>query len=104
MMQKLRGWIMPGEDARDFISLIDEKLRSPRLDQRYHDVLVRLRSMLEDDLMQAVDDNQTKDTSEPAQHRRSPLKSFYAVCLHASQGGSAGARCEFSPCRGGIIL
>jgi hypothetical protein len=52
-MQKLRGWVMPEEDAHDLIHLINEKLQSPRLDQRHHDVLVRLRSMLDDDLMQS---------------------------------------------------
>jgi len=32
-MQKLRGWIMPEEDAPDFINLIDEKLRHHFIDQ-----------------------------------------------------------------------
>jgi hypothetical protein len=60
-MQKLRGWVMPEEDAQDLISLVDEKLRSSRLDQKHHDVLVRLRSMLEDELTQILDSKQTED-------------------------------------------
>jgi hypothetical protein len=68
-MQKLRGWVMPEEDARDLIGLIEERLRSSRLDQKHHDVLVRLRSMLEEDLMQTVDDNEPRTRSHPAQHR-----------------------------------
>jgi hypothetical protein len=62
-MQKLRGWVVPEEDVRNFISLIEERLRSSRLNQRHHDVLVRLRSILEEDLVQTVNDNQAKDTS-----------------------------------------
>jgi hypothetical protein len=70
-MPKLRGWVIPEEDARDFISLIDERLRSTRLDQRHHDVLVRLRSMLEDDLMQAVDEvRELELTTRAVWHRR----------------------------------
>jgi hypothetical protein len=61
-MQKLRGWVMPEEDVRDFISLIDQRLRSSRLEQRHHDVLLRLWSILEDDRMKPVDNGQNQDT------------------------------------------
>ncbi len=61
-MQKLRGWVMPEEDAHDLIHLIDEKLRSSRLDQRHHDVLLRLRSILEDDLVKPMNNDQNQDT------------------------------------------
>jgi hypothetical protein len=37
------------EDARSFIKCIDEKLKLSHLDQEHHDVLVRLRAILEDD-------------------------------------------------------
>ena len=54
-MLKLRGWIMPDEEARNLIGFVDEKLHSSGLDQRHHDALVKLRSVLEDDLAQAGD-------------------------------------------------
>lgn len=45
-MRKLRGWVMPKEDAQNLIKLIGERLRSSRLDQRHYDVRVRLRKAL----------------------------------------------------------
>ncbi|GEO15991.1 hypothetical protein [Microvirga aerophila] len=55
MMQKLHGWIMPEEDARNLMNLINEKLQSLRLDQRHHDALLKLSAMLEDDLIEPMD-------------------------------------------------
>jgi hypothetical protein len=61
-MQKLYGWGMPGEDAQGLINLIDERLQTSRLDQTQHDFLVRLCSMLEDDLTKTVSGEQNQDT------------------------------------------
>lgn len=44
------AWVMSESDAFGLLNAIDERLATARLDQHQHDVLVRLRSMLEDDL------------------------------------------------------
>lgn len=51
MRQRSRGWIMPEADMRSMLRLIDEKIRSPKIDVRHQDVLIRLRETLEDDLV-----------------------------------------------------
>jgi hypothetical protein len=44
------AWVMSESNAFELLNAIDERLATARLDQHQHDVLVRLRSMLEDDL------------------------------------------------------
>lgn len=50
MRQRSRGWIMPEADMRSMLKLIDERIRSPEIDVRHQDVLIRLRETLENDL------------------------------------------------------
>jgi hypothetical protein len=50
MRPQTRGWIMPEADMLAMLRLIDEKIRSPKIDVRHQDVLIRLREILENDL------------------------------------------------------
>jgi hypothetical protein len=42
---------MSQADTFDFLNAIDTRLATRKLDQRHHDVLVRLRAMLEEDVI-----------------------------------------------------
>ncbi len=50
MRQRTRGWIMPEADMLSMLRLIDERVRSPEIDVRHRDALIRLRDTLEQDL------------------------------------------------------
>jgi hypothetical protein len=49
-MQKRRFWSMPEEDARTLLAQIEEKVRSSEIQVADKDALIRLRSLLEQDL------------------------------------------------------
>ena len=49
-MQKRRFWSMPEEDARTLLAQIEEKVRSSEIQVADKDTLIRLRSLLEQDL------------------------------------------------------
>ena len=49
-MQKGRFWSMPEEDARTLLAQIEEKVRSSEIQVADKDTLIRLRSLLEQDL------------------------------------------------------
>src|SRR4051812_22698074 len=46
-----RGWTMPEEDARSMLRLIEERIRSSDIRVEHRDALIRLRAMIEDDLV-----------------------------------------------------
>ncbi len=50
MHQRRRGWIMPEADMLSMLRLIEERVRSPEINVRHHDALIRLRDILEQDL------------------------------------------------------
>jgi hypothetical protein len=50
MRPQTRGWFMPEADMLSMLRLIDEKIRSPKIDIRHRDVLIRLREIFENDL------------------------------------------------------
>jgi hypothetical protein len=50
MRQRTRGWIMPEADILSLLRLIDERIRSPKIEVRHRDILIRLRDILEVDL------------------------------------------------------
>jgi hypothetical protein len=50
MQQRTRGWIMPEADMLSMLKLIDERVRSPEIDVRHRDALIRLKDILEQDL------------------------------------------------------
>ena len=49
-MPKKAAWVMSESDTFELLNAIDERLATARLDGRHHDMLIRLRSLLEDDL------------------------------------------------------
>jgi hypothetical protein len=63
-MRKVRGWIMPEADARSMLRQIEERIRSSAIQVEHRDALIRLRSLLEDDLAAAPADR----NPPPAQH------------------------------------
>lgn len=44
------GWVISDEDALSMLARIEELIRSSEIQVRHRDVLIRLRSMIEDDL------------------------------------------------------
>ena len=44
------GWTMPEEDARPMLSMIEERIRSSDIRVEHRDALIRLLTMIEDDL------------------------------------------------------
>jgi hypothetical protein len=44
------GWTMPDEDARSMLRQIEERIRASNIEVRHRDALIRLRSIIEDDL------------------------------------------------------
>jgi hypothetical protein len=50
MSRKSRGWIMPEPEITSMLKLIEERIRSREIDVRHRDTLIRLRTILENDL------------------------------------------------------
>ena len=51
MRHRTRGWIMPEADILSLLRLIEERVCSPKIEVRYRDTLIRLRDILEGDLI-----------------------------------------------------
>ena len=49
-MRHKRAWTMPAEEARTFLQQIQEKIASSDIEVPHRDVLIRLRSIIEEDL------------------------------------------------------
>ena len=56
MRKTHRGWIMPEEEARSILRLIEERIRGSDIELRRRDALIRLRDMIENDLARGVPD------------------------------------------------
>jgi hypothetical protein len=52
-MRKIRGWVIPDEDARSILRQIEERISSSEIDVEHRDMLIRLRSLIEDDFAEA---------------------------------------------------
>jgi hypothetical protein len=52
-MRRQRAWVMPDEDARSLLQQIEERIRSSEIEVQHRDVLIRLRSLIEEDLASA---------------------------------------------------
>ena len=52
-MRRQRSWVMPDEDARSLLQQIEERIRSSEIEVQHRDVLIRLRSLIEEDLASA---------------------------------------------------
>ncbi len=49
-MRKVCGWVMPEDDARSMLQQIEERIRLSGIAVEHRDVLIRLRSLIEEDL------------------------------------------------------
>jgi hypothetical protein len=49
-MSKKAAWVMSESDTFELLNAIEDRLTSARLDHQQRDMLVHLRSLLEDDL------------------------------------------------------
>jgi hypothetical protein len=53
-MRNRRGWVISDEDARSMLQLIEERITSSDIEVQHRDVLIRLRSLIEEDLTTAT--------------------------------------------------
>ena len=53
MHSRPRGWIMPEEDIPTMLQMIEERIASSEIEVHHRDTLIRLRSILADDLLQS---------------------------------------------------
>ena len=49
-MGRTRAWTMPADEARTFLQQLQEKIASSEIEVPHRDVLIRLRSIIEEDL------------------------------------------------------
>jgi len=49
-MRESCPWLMPQDEARSMIQLIEAKIRTSEIEVRHRDALVRLRSVLEEQI------------------------------------------------------
>jgi hypothetical protein len=66
-MRNRRGWVISAEDARSMLQLIEERIRSSEIDVQHRDVLIRLRSLIEEDLTTASQGPETRPELGPDQ-------------------------------------
>jgi hypothetical protein len=65
-MSRRRAWVMPDEDARSLLRQIEERIRSSEIEVQHRDVLIRLRSLIEEDLTTASEGSrETQPEQEP---------------------------------------
>jgi hypothetical protein len=50
MRRGRQGWIMPEEDIPSMLQMIEAKIASSEIEVHHRDVLIRLKSLLEEDL------------------------------------------------------
>jgi hypothetical protein len=50
MRQRRRAWTMPAQEARTFLQQLQAKIASSDIEVPHRDVLIRLRSFIEEDL------------------------------------------------------
>ena len=69
-MRKRRAWVMPEEDARSLLQQIEVRIRASDIEVQHLDVLIRLRSLIEEDLTTTSKDNsEGQSPSRPDQHQ-----------------------------------
>jgi hypothetical protein len=64
-MRKKRPWVMPDEDARSLLLQIEERIGSSEIEVQHRDVLIRLRSLIEEDLTTASQGPETRPEPSP---------------------------------------
>ena len=63
-MRHKRAWIMPADEARTFLQQLQEKIASSNIELTHRDVLIRLRSIIEEDLEAAGQTRQPTVTGQ----------------------------------------
>ena len=53
MRRRHCAWVMPDEDAHSLLRQIEARIRSSDIEVQHRDVLIRLRSLIEEDLTSA---------------------------------------------------
>ncbi len=54
MRSRQCGWIMPEEDIRSMLRMIEEKIASSEIELQHRHALIRLRDILDEDLHHGV--------------------------------------------------
>jgi hypothetical protein len=49
------AWTMPADEARTFLQQLQEKIASSKIEAQHRDVLIRLRSIIEEDLASSTE-------------------------------------------------
>ena len=49
-MRTKRAWSMPEDEARPFLRMLEERIRSSEIEVRHRDALIRLRAIIEEEL------------------------------------------------------
>ena len=65
-MRKVRGWFMSEEEAQSMLQQIEERIKLLNIEVEHRDLLIRLRSMIEEDLTMA-----SQGASETPDHDQS---------------------------------
>ena len=91
-MRKIRGWVMPEDDARSMLQRIAERIRSSDIEVEHRDVLIRLRSIIEEDLALRPPGSDPLPLSQPGAHMARGLIGAFVIA--ASIAASAGAPAE----------
>src|SRR3954452_13719923 len=91
-MRHKQAWTMPAEEARTFLQQIQEKIASSDIEVPHRDVLIRLRSIIEEDL-----EAEFERSVGSCQEDRPPRKASRALDLGG--GGSPPASTDTDPGR-----
>ena len=65
------AWTMPADEARTFLQQLQEKIASSKIEAQHRDVLIRLRSIIEEDLAsstEAMDERPQPDVGDSDRH------------------------------------
>jgi len=57
---------MPDDEARSFLRLIEDRIRSSEIDVRHRDALIRLRNVIEEDLAAPICRSRNDERGSPA--------------------------------------
>jgi hypothetical protein len=66
MRGKHRGWSMPQEDAQRMLRLIEERIAAPDIEARHKDALIRLRQLLEEEIVAEAESEAAENHREAA--------------------------------------
>ena len=61
---------MPADEARTFLQQLQEKIAASNIEVTHRDVLIRLRSIIEEDLEAAGQTRQPTVTGQPVPHEK----------------------------------